>query len=160
MSESIEELAETIHKMWLESGIRRRRFRRPYRRLRAIDREDNRAAARRIPRILSLVGLGIVKKNSAKQTVSRAEATKFLTAKARIERLAEAEHDGWMEHRLANGWRYRKDRDDKKNFHNCLIPYADLPRKEKDKDRRKVASFPRIIEEADYRLIWLRPFNA
>jgi hypothetical protein len=158
MSETIDKLAETIHEMWLAEGKSGSPFYKPYKELAPIDQEDNRAAARRIPRILSLVGLGVVDADS-KEAVSQDEATAFLKADARIKRLAEAEHDGWMAQRLANGWRFGRPRDDDKKLHDCLIPYSELKKEEKERDQNKVASFPAMIEKAGYRLAWQRPDN-
>jgi hypothetical protein len=80
-------------------------FDKPYAELAEIDKEDNRAAARRIPEVLALIGLGLRKgEDGAPAAVPKDELKAQLDEN--IERLAEAEHDGWMEHRSRNGWRY------------------------------------------------------
>lgn len=55
-----------------------------------------------------------------------------------FEALSEMEHDRWMAQKKAQGWVYGEIRDDSKKIHNCLVPYAKLPKYEKDKDRRNV----------------------
>jgi ryanodine receptor 2 len=54
---------------------------------------------------------------------------------ALTERLAENTHDHWAVQRIAEGWTYGPQRDDKKKKHPDLLPYADLPESEKEYDR-------------------------
>lgn len=51
------------------------------------------------------------------------------------ERLAENAYDLWARQRLAQGWRFGPERDDSREVHLCLVPYADLPESEKEYDR-------------------------
>lgn len=55
--------------------------------------------------------------------------------RALTERLAENAHDLWAAERLAQGWSHGPHRDDVKKLHPCLVPYAELPDKEKELDR-------------------------
>jgi hypothetical protein len=75
--------------------------------------------------------------------------------KHHLERLAEAEHDGWMAYRIKNGWRYDKNRDDDKKLSNALEPYASLSEVNKGKDRNSVRQFPRMVALAGYRIVFL-----
>jgi ryanodine receptor 2 len=54
---------------------------------------------------------------------------------ALTERLAENAHALWAAQRFAQGWTLGSQRDDAKKLHPCLVPYADLPEKEKEFDR-------------------------
>jgi hypothetical protein len=70
--------------------------------------------------------------------------------------LAEAEHDGWMEQRVRNGWRQGSPRDDASKIHPLIVPYGQLSEKEKDKDRSSVLKFPQMVALAGRRIVWLR----
>jgi hypothetical protein len=161
MSERIEPLAEGIHETWrvlsMKEGWKMRpQFDVPYAQLASIDKEDNRAAARRIPEILAVVGMGIADKA---QPVSKDDPSKDVIKahlEHHLERLSEAEHDGWMDQRLKNGWHYGESPDDAKKIHPLLVPYADLPEKEKKKDRNSVRHFPDMVAKAGYRIVWLK----
>jgi len=52
-----------------------------------------------------------------------------------IETIATRIHDVWMQSKLAAGWAYGPLSDDSAKTHPMLIPYADLPEEEKEKDR-------------------------
>ncbi|HTW91595.1 MAG TPA: RyR domain-containing protein [bacterium] len=51
------------------------------------------------------------------------------------ERLAENAHDVWALQRIAQGWTWGEERDDKTKTHPDLMPYANLPESEKEFDR-------------------------
>lgn len=101
-------------------------------------RDSNFAQAERIPDILAIAGLKLVRGEllSADDT---AEVNKILEEHAEV--LAEAEHNGWMVERILKDWRYA--RISKKDVANKLspfiIPYAQLPDVQKEKDRRVVS---------------------
>lgn len=152
-------LAEQIHKEWRKSPGARGKVRNvPFERLDPIDKEDNRAAARRIPEVLALLGLGVATKEEAQSLKMNAPAKAALAAyvAAHVERLAEAEHNGWMAHRAKNGWTYGTPRDDAKKIHDRMLRYADLPPHEKDKDREAVTNYPEQVGGAGFRIVWLR----
>ena len=70
-----------------------------------------------------------------------------------IEMLAEAEHDGWMDHLLKNGWHYGIIRNDEKKIHNCLKPYQLLPEEDKEKDRNSVRKYPQLLGFVKYKIV-------
>jgi hypothetical protein len=161
MSERVENLAAAIHNSYYKLSKKNKleikpQFDKPYAQLAAIDKEDNRAAARRIPDILALAGMGIA--GNAQPASKNDPSVNVINAHLghHLERLAEAEHDGWMEQRIKNGWRRGKSRDDKNKVHPLLIPYADLPDEEKEKDRDSVRHFPDMVANAKYRIVWLK----
>lgn len=157
-SAAIETLAKAIHDHWQRSAeapgeTKSQKFHRDWNALSEIEKEDNRAAARRIPSVLGLVGLGVTQDSRP-----RAPTPKVLSEhlKHNLERLAEAEHEGWQEFRERNGWRYDPVRDDAKLLHNLLVPYTALPHEEaKEKDRGSVRNFPKMVKDAGFRIVWL-----
>lgn len=44
-------------------------------------------------------------------------------------------HEGWMEIKLRDGWRYGPIKDASQKVHPCLLPYKSLPPHEKIKDQ-------------------------
>ncbi len=52
-----------------------------------------------------------------------------------IEDMARNVHEVWSQNRLDDGWTYGPVRDDATKKHPCLVPYDDLPEREKDYDR-------------------------
>ena len=110
-------------------------------------KSDNEAAAHRLPFILRLAPLWVVPAGPAALAAERAREI----LSAHVEILSEAEHDGWMEHKLRNGWRLGA-RDDASRVHDLLVPYRRLSEKEKDKDRQNVLHYPEIVALAGYGL--------
>lgn len=111
---------------------------------------DNIAAAARIPRVLALVGLAVVAENHP-PTLTRAKVVGILEGD--MERLAEAEHDGWMEQKYRDGWTHSLVRDDKAKKHPCLVQYATLSEEDKEKDRNAARHYPDIVEMAGYTIV-------
>ncbi len=46
----------------------------------------------------------------------------------------ESQHNDWMKYKLSQGWTYGPTKDDTLKTHPCLVPYAELPAREKQKD--------------------------
>ena len=63
-------------------------------------KDDNRAAAERIPRVLRMAGLYVVL-GSGPEDKTTTEVHEVI--EQNIELLAEEEHEGWMDHRAKNG---------------------------------------------------------
>jgi hypothetical protein len=70
-----------------------------------------------------------------------------------LEMLAIAEHDRWMESKLAKNWRYGARKNTGKKLHPCLVPWEKLPENEKDKDRDLVKGIPKILARAGYAIV-------
>ena len=154
---SIETLAGTIHAGYRKHAEAARqpvdpRLDREYADLELSDQEDNRAAARRTVDVLASVGLGVAPKGSDK-ALSKDELSAVL--EEHMERLAEAEHDGWMSQRIASGWKLGKTRDFKERTHPSLTSYAGLVETDKEKDRAMVRDYGRRIRESDFCIVWL-----
>ena len=46
----------------------------------------------------------------------------------------EASHIGWMQQKLAEGWKYGPVKDPEKKEHPCMVPFDQLPREQQAKD--------------------------
>ena len=149
-------LAAAIHARWLNLAAEKNAFRVEFEKLAPEPQNDNRAAASRVPAILSLVGLELVEQEDPRPAV--ASPNVMLTH--HLERLAEAEHAGWMDVRLKNGWTYiehaeepLQGRNRAARMHDCLKPYSDLPQKEKEKDREAIRWYPEMAKLAGFKIV-------
>jgi len=111
----------------------------PWSKLRDTYRQANRDQARYAVQILEACGFGV------REAESPVLFTDF--ANDEIERMAELEHGRWNIDRLRGGWRFGP-RDDQRQFHNCLVPWAELPENIKEYDRKAVRKFPEILAKA------------
>ncbi len=68
------------------------------------------------------------------------------------ERLAEHVHDLYVRGRLAEGWRYGRQRDDAKKENPTLVPYDELPESEKEYDRNTAMETLKAIIALGYRI--------
>lgn len=118
----------------------------------ALDEEGkaaNVAAATRIAEILALAGF----------TLAVGQATPDQEAKIRDflennkEFLAAAEHEGWMDQRRMEGWTYAPVRDNAAREHPLLVPYAELPEEQKEKDRRTILNYPKYARAAGFKIV-------
>ena len=71
---------------------------------------------------------------------------------ALTEKIAENVHENWSAGRIAEGWTYGEERDDKKKTTPCLIPYAELPEIEKDYDRVTALQSLKLIIALGYKI--------
>ena len=137
----VDTIAAAIHETWRALSVQQGwkmqpHLDRPYAALAEPDKEDNRAAARRMATVLATAGL--------KMSVTGVPAA----LEPHMETLAEAEHNGWMAHRAATGWTYGATRDDAAKRHPSMIPYGDLPETEKEKDRSNIRHYPAFAARA------------
>ncbi len=136
-----EQLAPAIHEAWrliLKRTGETNDNDVPFEQLSQDSKASNRAAAKRIPSVLALAGLELV--------TGAATAEEEKAVRAHIEHhldlLADGEHEGWMDDRRANGWRFGKHRDNSKKLHNCLVPYGKLSPEDQNKDCNQVRQYP------------------
>ena len=66
------------------------------------------------------------------------------------EKIAENVHEVWSQGRIADGWSYGEVRNDKKKETPCLIPYSELPEREKDFDRNTALETIKLIIKLGY----------
>lgn len=126
------------------------RFNKEYSDLGPVEKEENRAAARRIPEVLALAGMGIIEDGAVGDADGVDDQLKY-----HLERLAEAEHNGWMAHRFENGWKFDKERDEDRMCHDALVPYDELSEKNREKDRNSIRRFPDMVKLAKFRIVFL-----
>lgn len=146
----IDSIAAAIHETWRnlarqEGWPMAPHLDRAYASLAEPDKEDNRAAARRMGDVLAKAGLAL----SDDTTKSEMDLP------ADLEPMAEAEHDGWMAQRAQNGWSWGAARDDAAKKHPSMLPYAQLPEREKEKDRSNIRHYQAFAARAGYRIVLL-----
>ena len=62
------------------------------------------------------------------------------------EQIAANVHEVWAQQRIADGWRYGKERNDERKEHPCLVPYDELPDSEKQYDRNTAMETLKVIK--------------
>ena len=151
------ELAAAIHARWLEVATPENIFRKSFEELPAEAQGDNIAAALRIPDILGLAGLELVPDSDARPRIAGVDAI----LRTHLETLAEEEHRGWMEVRIRNGWRRCEHPADVQaavqqklaHLSHCLVPYAELPQDEREKDRGTILWYPRAAALVKFKIV-------
>jgi hypothetical protein len=145
---STETIAAAIHETWralsrAEGWSMQPNLDRPYGDLAEADKDDNRAAARRMGEVLAIAGLMLTDKSTKPDASLPAD----------LEPMAEAEHNGWMDQRARAGWSWAATRDDAAKHHPSMLPYDQLPEREKAKDRSNVRHYPEFAARAGYRIV-------
>lgn len=69
------------------------------------------------------------------------------------EALAENVHENWAASRVAQGWTYGKERNDREKTTPCLLPYGELPEEEKEYDRVTAMETLRFILAKGYKIV-------
>ena len=69
------------------------------------------------------------------------------------EALAKNTHEVWAQERMAEGWRFGPERNDQRKEHPSLIPYEQLPEKEKVYDRNTAMETVRAVLALGYRVV-------
>jgi hypothetical protein len=146
----IDSIAAAIHETWRnlshqEGWSMSPHLDRAYADLAEQDKEDNRAAARRMRNVLAVADL----------TLSDDPAKPDASLPADLEPMAEAEHNGWMTQRARTGWSWAEARDDAAKHHPSMLPYAQLSEREKEKDRSNIRHYPEFAARAGYRIVRL-----
>ena len=68
------------------------------------------------------------------------------------ERLARNTHDVWAQQRMAQGWRFGRERNDARKEHPSLVSYEELPESEKVYDRNTAMETLKAITAFGYRI--------
>ena len=148
-----EKLAPALHEDWRAHLTRKEKrgpYNVPYERLDQEGKAANVAAASRIPEILALVGF-VLEEGDASKAEDTAVA-RFI--RSHLELLAEAEHQGWELQKRMEGWVYGPPpKDSKKRTHPLFGAYSDLPEKEKKKDRRTIANYPKYARQTGFKIV-------
>jgi hypothetical protein len=87
---------------------------------------------------------------------ARSDEPPFSFPGSHLELLAQREHERWLQAKLEAGWRYAPQTDKSQKLHACLVPWAELPESERQKDRVLVQAIPRILAKAGYTVLPLR----
>jgi RyR domain len=69
------------------------------------------------------------------------------------EQLSRNAHEVWARERMAQGWRFGKERNDARKEHPCLVPYEQLPESEKVYDRNAALETLKAIQALGYRIV-------
>jgi hypothetical protein len=146
----IDSIAAAIHETWRNLSHREGwsmapHLDRAYADLAEQDKDDNRAAARRMGDVLAVAGL----------TLSDDPARPGANLPADLEPMAEAEHNGWMAQRARTGWSWSATRDDATKHHPSMLPYNQLSEQEKEKDRSNIRHYPEFAARAGFRIVRL-----
>lgn len=112
---------------------------------------SNRAAARRIPDHLALIGFAVERQQEGETGTWKEELATAIEAK--VELLAQAEHLGWWSERVASGWTYSEDRKDDLKRHPLLISWSRVSPANKEKDRNSVRAIPGLLDIAKCKAI-------
>jgi hypothetical protein len=108
-------------------------------------RESNRLQAEGILEKLQAVGCDIV-------PMTDWTATGFPFTPDEIEHLAEMEHVRWMDAMKKQGFSFGPVKDSEGKTHPAMIPYAELPEPEKEKDRNAVRMIPHYLALIDFQV--------
>jgi hypothetical protein len=135
-------------------------------------KEANRGFVRHIPIKLACLGYTMMPRLENEPP--------FELSEPQIEKLAEMEHERWLDEKIEFGWRYGPARDNFKKIHPALLPWKrlsqeeiaclgplkgeafrdaageELPDEQKDKDRCLVKEIPRVLREAGYAIVAIR----
>lgn len=69
------------------------------------------------------------------------------------EKLAENAHEVWATERMAQGWRFGRERSDQRKEHPSLVPYETLPESEKVYDRNTAMETLKAIIAFGYKIV-------
>ncbi len=152
----LEKMASAAHQVFFE-GLKRKGYRHgpqtnsklkthsamvPYEELPEDEKEQNRQNVRDIANKLSLAGYVM--------RPARSHEHPYNFPGDDLEMLSELEHERWMKDKLIAGWKGAPKTDKGKKLHKDLVPWAELPEKEKEKDREMVRGIPAILAKAGF----------
>lgn len=69
-----------------------------------------------------------------------------------IEEMSKNVHEVWAETRISQGWTYGEERNDAEKKHPCLVPYEELPEKEKEYDRNTSVETIKLILKLGFKI--------
>ena len=152
----IERLAEAAHDNYIKTtkafgGTIQSHIDCPFGQLDADTQASNRSAVRRIPELLGLIDFRL---EEAQAGTSEDRQTPLRAAIQRhLERLAKAEHIGWVQDRRASGWQHAEKRDNNRKLHPSMVEWVMLTNEEREKDRGSVLGMPEVIALSGYRAV-------
>jgi len=69
------------------------------------------------------------------------------------EQIAANVHDVWAAGRIAEGWKYGAERNDKEKTTPCLVPYDELTENEKEYDRKTAMETLKVIKLLGFEIV-------
>lgn len=66
------------------------------------------------------------------------------------EKMAHNVHEVWAQERMAQGWQFGPQRNDKLKQHPCLIPYEELSESEREFDRKTALETLKLLVALGY----------
>lgn len=108
-------------------------------------KESNRRQAESIMKKLWAVGCDIA-------PLTDWTASAFTFSPGEVEYLAEMEHERWMDDMKRQGFSFGILKDMVRKTHPAIVPYAELPEPEKEKDRDAVRLIPRYLSIIDFQI--------
>ena len=139
-------MAQTFHEHYVNDNPKKLPENlRPWEKLPETYQTANMEQARYAIEILRAAGFAVRRKSGGRGVIRDFKGRQW---RRDIERMAELEHGRWNIERLRNGWRFGRPRDDKHKFHDCLVPWENLPESIRAFDRNAVRAFPDILAEA------------
>src|SRR5262249_36936064 len=107
-------------------------------------RKSNRAEAADIGRKLRAIGCNLTPRNWPGEDHE--------PCSTELARFAEREQERWRRERIDTGWRYGPVRDDVALLSPILVPWADLPDSERERNLNAAAAVPEMLAEAGFRI--------
>ncbi|MBU2651742.1 MAG: AAA family ATPase [Bacteroidetes bacterium] len=161
-------IAPEIHNNWIKLGDDqdwKLEYHKEYNYLPTHLKEENIAAAKRIPGILEFENLKIVSKEE-KGFYNEIDFSKIQKSDTKLEQLAIEEHKGWVETKTKAGWRFNEERNDDRKQHNCIIGWNEkiigikkgeneitLSEKDKNKDKDAIINYPDVLSAAGFMIV-------
>lgn len=151
-----DQLARAIHRAYLD-GRRshgetpeKNPSLRPWRELPDLLKDANIAQAGHIGTKLDVIGCVLIPESSL--------IPEFAFADGEVERLAELEHERWVQDRAAHGISYGPVRDER--HHPDMVGWGDLSEDAREKDRAAIRNMPDILRQAGFQILRLAPVSA
>ncbi len=85
------------------------------------------------------------------------QPTRLTFTPPEVERLAEMEHERWIDERTAAGWRLGDPADSERRISPYLVPWADLPEQAKEWNRESVREIPDLVALEGFEVVRLAP---
>jgi hypothetical protein len=146
-----EVLARDLHSSYLEGVHPSRKVTQddpslvPWEELSEYTREKNRRQADHIPVMLRAAGYRIA-------PLQDWDASEYTFKEDEILIMAPLEHERWRQEKIAEGWRYGPEKDEKLKTNPDLKAWDDLPPGEKEKNKKTIRDLPKVLAKAGFQV--------
>jgi len=112
-------------------------------------KEKNRQQADRIPLMLAAAGYRIAPLQDwdAEKLIFEEDG-----ANDEVTLMAQLEHDHWCREKTSEGWNYGSDKDSDKKTNPSILPWEELPEREKEKNKKFIWDLPRLLARAGFQI--------